>query len=191
MADSVDEEKTLETGRLLLEPLLPEHAQLLYEDLTDERLYRFIPRNAPESAVALETRYRKLTSRRSPDWSEVWLNFAMRQRQDGAQAKAIHVGTLEATVYPDRSAYIAYTVFVPFWRRGYAKEGCARLLRHLVEDRGVRVVAAEMDTRNAASVSLAESLGFERVGTTLGADFFKGSASDEYRYELRAEAVPG
>jgi len=45
-----------------------------------------------------------------------------------------------------------------------------------------------MDTRNAASVSLSEALGFERVGTTLGADHFKGSVSDEYRYECRGHA---
>jgi RimJ/RimL family protein N-acetyltransferase len=59
------------------------------------------------------------------------------------------------------------------------------MLWHLLEDYGVRVVVAEMDTRNAASVSLVEALGFERVGTTLGADRFKGSVSDEHRYELR------
>ena len=191
LAELVGEERTMETERLSLEPLLPEHARLLYQDLTDERLYRFVPTNAPESVNALETHYRKLSSRRSPEGSEVWLNFAMRLRQDGARAEAIYVGTLEATVYPDRSAYLAYTVFVPFWRRGYAKEGCARLLRYLVGDHGTRIVTAEMDTRNTASVSLAESLGFERIGTALGADHLKGSVSDEYRYEWRAGATPG
>jgi [ribosomal protein S5]-alanine N-acetyltransferase len=183
------EETTLETERLFLEPLLPEHATLLLEGLADERLYRFIPTDAPESAEALETRYRKLSSRRSPDGSEVWLNFAMRLREgttpeDGAVPQTTYVGTLEATVFPDRSAYIAYTLFVPSWHHGYAREGCARMLGHLVEDYKVRVVVAEIDTRNAASVSLAEALGFERVGTTLGADHFKGSVSDEHRYEL-------
>jgi RimJ/RimL family protein N-acetyltransferase len=124
------QETTLETERLLLEPLLPEHATLLIEGLADERLYRFIPTDAPESTEALETRYRKLSSRRSPDGSEVWLNFAMPLREgttpeDGAVPRATHVGTLEATVFPDRSAYIAYTVFVPSWHHGYAREGCA------------------------------------------------------------------
>jgi [ribosomal protein S5]-alanine N-acetyltransferase len=182
LADTPKEEKALETERLLLEPLLPEHATLLFESLADECLYRFIPQDAPESVEALEARYRKLSSRRSPDGSEVWLNFAMRLRE-----RATYLGTLEVTVFADRSAYLAYTVFVPFWRRGYAREGCARVLRHLVEDHGVRIVTAEMDTRNAASAALAESLGFERVGTTLGADHFKDSVSDEHRYELRVD----
>ena len=190
MAGTPVEETTLETERLFLEPLMPEHAPLLAKDLADERLYRFIPTDAPESAEALETRYRKLSSRRSPDGSEVWLNFAMRLREEGTLPKASYVGMLEATVFPNRSAYIAYTVFVPFWRQGYAREGCARMLRHLLEDYKVLVVVAEMDTRNAASVSLAEALGFERVGTTLGADHFKGSVSDEHRYELRVDVNP-
>ena len=182
----------MRTERLLLEPLLPEHATRLFEGLANERLYRFMPTDAPESAEALETRYRKLSSRRSPDGSELWLNFAMRLREGttpegGVVPQPTYVGRLEATVYPDRSAHVAYTVFVPFWRQGHAKEGCARMLRHLLEDHGMRVVVAEMDTRNAASVSLAEALGFERVGTTLGADHFKGSVSDEHRYELRVE----
>ena len=190
LAGTPVEETILETGRLVLEPLLPEHAPLLFEGLADERLHRFIPTDAPESAEALETRYRKLSSRRSPDGAEVWLNFAMRLREEGTLPKASYVGMLEATVFPNRSAYIAYTVFVPFWRQGYAREGCARMLRHLLEDYRVLVVVAEMDTRNAASVSLAEALGFERVGTTLGADHFKGSVSDEHRYELRVDVNP-
>jgi [ribosomal protein S5]-alanine N-acetyltransferase len=195
LAGTPVEETTLETGRLVLEPLLPEHSPLLFEGLADERLHRFIPTDAPASVEALERRYRKLSSRRSPDGSEVWLNFAMRLREgttpeDAAVRQATYVGTLEATVFPNRSAYIAYTVFVPFWRQGYAREGSARMLRHLLEDYRVLVVVAEMDTRNAASVSLAEALGFERVGTTLGADHFKGSVSDEHRYELRVDVNP-
>jgi [ribosomal protein S5]-alanine N-acetyltransferase len=182
LADTPREEKALATDRLMLEPRLPEHAALLFEGLADERLYRFIPQNAPESVETLEARYRRLSSRRSPDGSQVWLTFAMRLRE-----RAIYLGTLEVTVFPDRSAYLAYTVFVSFWRQGYAREGCVRMLRHLVEDHGVRVVTAEMDTRNAASGALAESLGFEWVGTTLGADHFKGSVSDEHRYELRVQ----
>ena len=75
-------------------------------------------------------------------------------------------------------------VFVPYQRRGFAAEACRRLLEHLVDDYQVGVVAAEIDTRNTASIALVESLGFERVGIQKGADHFKGSTSDEYRYEI-------
>jgi len=53
------------------------------------------------------------------------------------------------------------------------------------------LIVAERDTRNAASISLAEALGFEWVGTTLDTDRFKGSVSDEHRYELRVDEEPG
>src|SRR5215213_9348219 len=107
----------------------------------------------------------------------------MRERRSGDYA-----GTLEATVRENLTATIAYTVFVPFQRRGLAAEACGRLLEHLFEDYRVGVVAAEIDTRKVASIALVESLGFERVAFHKDADHFKGSSSDEYRYELKESA---
>ena len=104
----------------------------------------------------------------------------MRERRSGDYAS-----TLEVTVRENLTATIAYTVFVPFQRRDLAAEACGRLLEHLFEDYRVGVVAAEIDTRNVASIALVESLGFERVALHKDADHFKGSSSDEYRYELK------
>ncbi len=178
---------TLETPRLLLEPLVVAHAATVYCGLRDERLYTFIPRQPPASVDSLEGRYRRLASRLSPDGREAWLNWIARQRSDGAP-----VGMFEATVSPDRAATLAYVIFVPYQRRGYAREGGQSVLAHLVREYGVGVVAAEIDTRNLASVALVEGLGFTRVATHHAADFFKGAVSDEYRYEYRPPiaAVP-
>jgi [ribosomal protein S5]-alanine N-acetyltransferase len=172
-------EVTLETPRLLLEPLTPAHAPALYEQLQDERLYQFIPQNPPASPQALEERHVALSSRRSPDGREAWLNWVVRERRSGD-----YVGTLEATVQGDMLAFIAYMVFVQYQRRGFAAEACERLLWHLFEDYRMSIIAAEIDTRNVASVALVESLGFLRVAFLEDADQFKGSSSDEYRYEL-------
>ncbi len=103
----------------------------------------------------------------------------MRERRSGD-----YVGTLEATVQEDLLAFVAYMVFVPYQRQGFAAEACGRLLQQLFEDYGVNVVAAEIDTRNVASIALVESLGFRRVAFQKDADHFKGSSSDEYRYEV-------
>src|SRR5215210_5858354 len=176
-------EAVLETPRLWIEPLLPAHAARLYERLHDERLYEFIPQDTPASAQLLEDRYRALSSRRSPDGREAWLNWAMRTRRFGDYA-----GVLEATVHENLTATVAYMIFVPYQRRGFGAEACGRLLAHLFEDYRVSVVAAEIDTRNVASIALVESLGFERVAFHEDADHFKGSSSDEYRYELRERA---
>lgn len=173
-------EKSLKTPRLLLEPLVVPHAAKLYDYLSDRRLYAFIPQDPPVSAQALEDRYRKLSARRSPDGGEAWLNWAIRLR--GVERYA---GVLEATVRGDGAAFIAYTIFVPYQGRGFAREGCKRLLSHLFQDYGVSTIVAEVDTRNAASIALVEALGFASVSYRQNADHFGGASSDEYRYELR------
>lgn len=172
--------KPLETPRLLLEPLRPEHAALVFEDLRDPALHELIPTDPPGSLAALEERYRRLATRSSPDGTEAWLNWVARLRSSKEP-----VGTIEATVYPDARAHLAYTVFRRFWRRGFAKEACARVVESLRADSRVALFVIELDTRNVASIRLAESLGFERTGMKKDADTFKGSSSDEYRYELR------
>ena len=175
----VNPEKTLETSRLLLEPLVPSHGVHLHAPLSAAQLYTFIPQEPPASRESLEARYTALSARRSPDGQELRLNWALRRRDIGA-----YVGTLQATVRADRTAMLAYMVFVAFQGRGYAVEGAARVLAHLFDDYHVSVVVAEIDTRNGASIRLVEALGFVRVAMVPGADFFKGSLSDEYRYEL-------
>jgi [ribosomal protein S5]-alanine N-acetyltransferase len=182
----VEPEARLETPRLFLEPILPAHAARLNEQLQDERLYRFIPQDPPATLQALEDRYDFLSTRRSPDGREAWLNWAVRERTSGDYA-----GTLEATVHDNRTATVAYMVFVPRQRRGFAAEACGRLLEHLFQNYRVGMVAAEIDTRNVASTALVESLGFERVAFHKDADHFKGSSSDEYRYEIEESVWAG
>ena len=179
-------EDRLQTPRLFLEPIVPGHASVLYESMQDERLYRFIPQDPPATPQALEERYDFLSARRSPDGREAWLNWAVRERSSGEYA-----GTLEATVHANGTATVAYMVFVPHQRRAFAAEACGRLLRHLFGDYRLGMVAAEIDTRNVASIALVESLGFERVGFQKDADHFKGSTSDEYRYEIGKSAWAG
>jgi len=174
----IEGETVLETARLLLEPLQASHALALYEPLQAESIYEYIPEDPPASLEALASRYQRLSRRRSPDEQEVWLNWAMRERREDR-----YVGTLQATVFPDATAYLAYILFPAFWRQGYAREGCGRILDLLFEDYQVYKVSAEVDTRNTASIKLIESLGFKRVATTVDADYFKGASSNEYRYE--------
>jgi RimJ/RimL family protein N-acetyltransferase len=182
----INPERPLETARLLLEPIVIGPATALFEALQASELYTYIPQEAPSSLDALKSRFEALSGRHSPDGREVWLNWALRQRATG-----VYAGTVQATVRADHTALLAYMIFVPFWRQGYAREGCARVLAHLFEDYQVSQVAAEIDTRNTASIRLVEALRFTYVATTPGADFFKGAVSDEYRYELSATAFTG
>jgi ribosomal-protein-alanine N-acetyltransferase len=172
-------EASLCTRRLALEPLRSEHAALLYAALLDPRLYTYIPDDPPTSLEALQDRYRRWERRASPDGREVWLNWAARLREISEW-----IGTFQATITKERQALLAYMIFSPYQRQGLAREGCQRVIEHLVDAYGVQVVAAEIDTRNTASIALVESLGFQLVATISGADTFKGAISDEYHYEL-------
>ncbi len=119
-------EQRLETARLILEPLVVAHAQALYAALQAPELYRFIPRDPPPALDSLTARYAILATRHSPDGQELWLNWVLRQREIGVCETGVYVGTVEATVYPNRTAALAYQVFPSFWHHGFATEACAR-----------------------------------------------------------------
>src|SRR5207249_414216 len=116
----------IKTPRLVLEPLEVSHADELYDGLRDERLYEFIDSDPPESRERLRTRYAKLASRRSPDGTEAWLNWAIRECRTDR-----YVGFVQATVNASRSALIAYVLFHSAWGNGYGREAVAALIRQL------------------------------------------------------------
>jgi RimJ/RimL family protein N-acetyltransferase len=175
-------ESLLRSKRLLLEPQVEAHAALLHESLCEDSLYTFVPQNPPRSAeafAALVARFRKLSTRLSPDGKEAWLNWVLKDRASGN-----YVGTVEATVHQNLTANIAYQTFTGHLRQGYAKEACGKVIEHLFQDYGVQFVEALIDTRNTASIKLVESLGFRLCEVINGADFFKGCNSNEFRYRL-------
>ena len=171
-------EQRLFTSRLVLKPILPAHAELLFEELQADELYKFIPQDAPTSLELLKARFEKLALRRSPDGKEVWLNYAIRLRDNNP-----YVGMLQAT-YLGETSFLAYSVFPQFWRQGFAAESCKALITHLFTVYHVSKVVALVDTRNEASWRLLETLSFGRTQTLMKAAFFKKSWSDEYQYEL-------
>lgn len=173
-------EAVLHTPRLMLEPLAERHAEELFQPLQDPRLYTYVPQDPPESLPVLRERFALLAQRRSPEGDELWLNWLMRGAADGRCR-----GRLQATVQ-DELAWVAYEVLPAYWRQGLAREGCACMLGWLIDALGVRQFAAEVDSRNAASLRLLERLGFRRTGWKAGADRFKGTASDEWTLRLAA-----
>src|SRR5579859_1411148 len=70
----------LETERLVLEPIGPQHARTLFRFVSDVRLFTYVDQDPPTSERALEMRYRGWSTGLSPDGSEQWLNWAARLR---------------------------------------------------------------------------------------------------------------
>ncbi|HEY0604719.1 MAG TPA: GNAT family protein [Herpetosiphonaceae bacterium] len=177
----IDPEQALETDRLRLEPLQPDHAPRLFSLLQDTQIYRYIPQEPPAALSLLTQRYEQLARRLSPAGDQAWLNWAIQ-----IASTSEYIGQVEATVFEDQTAYLAYLIGSTFWGHGYATEACTRIIRLLFDDYGVTCVKAEVDTRNTASIRLLERLGFTRIGYQANADFFKGGSSDEYTYCLSA-----
>src|ERR1700722_7143847 len=136
-------------ARVRLEPLMESHAYSLFPLLEDEALWEFIDEAPPESLLALRARYRGLESRRSPDGTQLWVNWAI----------ALHDGTVmgfvQATVPADRASIaIAYVLGRPYWSQGFAYEAVSAMMASIEESLGFVEFMATVDCRNVASARL-------------------------------------
>jgi len=152
------------TNRLRVEPLTTGHADVMYPLLLDERIYVYLSEEPPASADALRKRYELLSSGRSPDGSDHWLNWILLDR--GTEQP---IGSLQATVRANGCS-VAYVLNPRFWGQGYATEAARAVITHLFNSFEIPAVTAEIHPRNAASRRLVERLGFSLVGHDADAD---------------------
>jgi [ribosomal protein S5]-alanine N-acetyltransferase len=148
----------LRTARLSLEPLTVEHADTLFAGLSDDRICEFIEEQQPRSVEQLRQRYAGLSSLRSPDGTQYWLNWAVHSSE--AQC---YVGYVQATVSMNGDASVGYIIFPPMWGRGYATEAVQAMLQFLRARYSTRKFSAFVDPRNTRSARLLERLGFVRA----------------------------
>lgn len=179
----IDRDLELSTDRLVLEPITVEHAPEMAQVLSDPELYHFIPSDPPSIADLVE-RYRRWMARISPRQDELWLNWAARRRLDGHL-----VGHFQAGLNEQRDATIAYMVGCRYQRRGYALEALVAICSHLRNVFDAKRIRAWIDTRNHASIELVRKLGMREAERIDRADFFKGSSSDEFVFEVPADSV--
>ncbi len=169
------QEPRLETPRLLLEPVNAWHGEPMFAGLKDPLLYTYTSDEPPLSVSALSKRYEKLETRRSGDGQELWLNWAVLERVGG------YAGHMQATVSRDTTATVAWRIFAAAQRKGIAAEAATVMLEHLAAT-GVRLAIAFIDTRNTASIRLAERLGFELIATHEKREKLRGRWVDDFEY---------
>jgi [ribosomal protein S5]-alanine N-acetyltransferase len=168
---------TLRSPRFLLRPLTIDDAPRMFAGLAEPSGYAFIPDEPPANLEQLRARYAILTRGGSADGSETWMNWLIE-----GQDQVLH-GYLQATVaHADTTIYVAYFVFAAARRQHIAYETLRALLPVLATTYPGYAIEAQIDTRNAASIALVRSLGFECVRHVPHADTFKGSVSDEVHY---------
>jgi ribosomal-protein-alanine N-acetyltransferase len=139
---------------LVLEPQIAGHAAELYAVLRDPQLYTYIDTKEPASEAALRERLERLESRRSPDGTQHWLNWVVRN------AEGAVIGYVQATVHRDASAEIAYVLGRDHWRQGYGAAAVSAMVDELVAAFGVRELRATLDPLNAGSRGLLRKFGF-------------------------------
>lgn len=145
----------IETDRLTLEPLRPDHAAEMAPALDDPSLHEFIGGH-PATEAELRDRYERQSAGASPDGTQAWLNWVVRVRATGAPA-----GTVQATVTGD-AAELAWVIAIQ--RRGYAAEATAAMATWLRAG-GVRTLTAHIHPDHTASARVATRLGLHPTDT--------------------------
>ena len=142
---------SIRTARLLLEPLIVAHAPAMFAVLSDPLLYRYLDFPPPPSLEHLQGVYAKLEARRSPDGSQIWLNWIV--------VRGAPIGFVQATI-SGGDADVAYVLGSAHWGQGYAFEAMTAMLEHLAVSYGVRRFFATVEEQNERSIRLLERLGF-------------------------------
>lgn len=184
MSSSTSKTTAIITPRLTLEPLCEDHAIESFDAWQDKRLFVYIPVDPPVDVGTLVARYRTLAGHDPTDSGELWLNWFMRDRV----SKQL-IGLIECTLFPDKTAQIAYFVFVKWQREDYAVEGCRAVIDVLRRKHHATHVQAFVDTRNTASIALAGRLGLQKKKRISNADFFKGASSDEFLFSAPIDSL--
>src|SRR5690349_8168087 len=128
--------------------------------LADPSLYRFTG-GSPPSADDLRRRYRAQAAGTSPDGTQGWLNWIVRESATGHA-----IGYVQATVQrtvDGRSADLAWVVEPRSAGRGYATEAATAMLGWL-RDQDVGTATAHTHPEHRASNRVAARLGLVATG---------------------------
>jgi RimJ/RimL family protein N-acetyltransferase len=148
------EAESIETARLVLEPLRIEHAEPMALVLADPQLHTFIG-GAPATAPQLRSRYTRMLAG-SSDPAESWCNWMIRLRENHQLT-----GTVQATVSPDADglhAEIAWLIGTAWQRRGIATEATRALVDWLTRQ-PIHAVIAHIHPGHHASAAVATAAG--------------------------------
>jgi len=145
--------RVIETGSLTLEPQIMAHAEEMFVVLSDPAIYAH-ENQPPRSLEWLRTRFAKLETRLSADGREQWLNWVIRLPTSEL------IGYVQATIYPDGRAAIAYELSSAYWGRGLGSQAVKAMISELVEHYGVRRLSAVLVRGNLRSKHLLERLDF-------------------------------
>jgi RimJ/RimL family protein N-acetyltransferase len=154
-------DETIDGLRVVLTPLLVADAAALAGLLAEPDLRRWL---RADDIADLRTRFAAWEARRSPDGSELWLNWAVRAR-DGGRV----LGWVQATVRGD-AAVVGYATLPRERGAGAAGDALRALTGWLRERLDVASITAAIADANTASARVAGAAGFVRTGRRAGGE---------------------
>ncbi len=151
--------QSIEAGTLRLEPLTTAHAEAMFEILAEPGIHRYLDYPPPPSVEHLRDVHHRLEARRSPDGSQRWLNWAIRDPEGPL------LGYVQATVTASGTAWVAYVLSTRHWGRGHGRIAVRAMVEHLETVYAVRRFLATVEVENRRSIRLLERLGFHAATT--------------------------
>jgi [ribosomal protein S5]-alanine N-acetyltransferase len=148
--------QSLATDGLLLEPLTVAHAEEMFAVLSEPELYRYLDYPPPPSLDHLRNVYAQVEGRRSPDGTQLWLNWVVRPLGQAA------VGYVQLTV-ASHSAWVGFVFSRKHWGRGFATRATRAVLEHASPTYGVASFLATVEAHNERSIGLLGRLGFHEA----------------------------
>lgn len=153
----------LQTDRLSLQPVSSDDVLAFFEILSDPRTMHFMP-SLPHQTLADTTRWleQETAHPEAHCWSVKLLTTG----------KTIgYVNFLGGTRFPG----MGYFIHPDFWGQGYASEACKAVLPYGFDELGYDRLELWIDQNNAASLRVADKLGFQ----------LKGRMPHKYAHETR------
>ena len=146
---------SLSSERLDLEPLRLDHAEEMAPLLDDTCLYTFTG-GEPATSEQLRDRYARQIVGFSPDGSERWYNWVVRERSSRAVLGYVQAVLTDQGGEPNGE--LAWVIGSRYQGRGFAREA-AMVLMAWLRQRGVEVILAHIHPQNEASKGVARALG--------------------------------
>jgi len=147
---------------VLLTALDVRDADEMFRLLSASEIYEEMEEVPPASIEALRRRYEFLSKQSSPDGTEWWLNWIVRNAETNEA-----MGFVQATVVKAKgSAAIAYVLHPRFWGKGYARMAVANMLEILRMTYKVKEFVATVNESNTASVKLLKHFSFKETSRT-------------------------
>ncbi|MES2104341.1 MAG: GNAT family protein [Pseudomonadota bacterium] len=174
----------LPTARLELRAISTDDIDALFSIFSDPQTLRYWSRGPYSSPTELQSYFDK-TEQSFIDKSQ--LRWGLARREDG---RVIGVCSLYAIDAGNLRADIGYILHKDAWGRGYMREALTAIFDYAFEVMSLRRIEADIDPRNAASITVLEKLGFQREGLLKERWLVEGEVCDSLMMGLLRSAWP-